>query len=191
MRVEAANLFHTARAIEVPWKNGDGDEYFDLRSDASLVARIRAAKEYPPLGALLASIHGDLSIFSSVCAKIWIDEPEGNPDRDWEFHSRCDLILHYQQLRYSIENVEDAMRKLVDLWMREPAADSLRVRIELLPCKFVAEKHEGAALRIEVAARGESEERARMRWGLGLARVQQALLFVSRGVRQKMGIEIE
>jgi hypothetical protein len=194
MRVEAANLLGSGRGIEVPWKHSadDGEEYFDLRTDASLLARIGAAKEYLPLGTFLAELHGEQSVFSSVRAKTWIDQPGGNENGGgWEFHSRCDLILHYEQLRYTTAHAEDVMRRLVDLWMREPSAESLRVRIELLPCKFVAEGREGGALRIEVAARGENAEQARMRWGLGLARVQQALLFVSRAIRQKAGIEIE
>jgi hypothetical protein len=192
MRVEAANLLSSARAIEVPWKNGDAEEYFDLRSDASLVVQIAAAKEHLPMGTFLAAIHGEQSIFSSIRARTWADNPGGNErGGDWEFHSRCDLVLHYQQLRYSSSSAEDAMRRLVDLWMREPSAEALKVRVELLPCKFVAEGRDGGALRIEIAARGESAEQARMRWGLGVARVQQALLFVSRAVRQKTGIEIE
>ena len=154
--------------------------------------QIAAAKEHLPLGTFLTAIHGEQSIFSSVRAKTWVDNPGRNESGgSWEFHSRCDLILHYEQLRYSTSHAEDVMRRLVDLWMREPSAESLRLRIELLPCKFVAESREGGALRIEIIARGESAEQARMRWGLGVARVQQALLFVSRAVRQKMGIEIE
>ncbi len=192
MRVEAANLLSSGKAIEVPWKNSDGEAYFDLRNDASQVTRISAAKEHLPLGTFLAAIHGEQSVFSSVRAKTWVDNPGGNENGGgWEFHARCDLILHYEQLRYSTAQAEDAMRRLVDLWMREPSAEALRVRIELLPCKFVDAKRDGGALRIEIAARGENAEQARIRWGLGMARVQQALLFVSRTMRQKAGIEIE
>jgi hypothetical protein len=36
-------------------------------------------------------------------------------------------------------------------------------------------------------ARGTGGEQARLRWGLGVAHVQQALLFTSRYLRQQMG----
>jgi hypothetical protein len=188
MRVEAGNLLGSGKMIEVPWKNAEGEEYLDLRSDAAHVGQISAAREHLPLAAFLTAIRGESSIFSSIRAKTWTDEAAGNDSGGhWEFHSRCDFMLHHEQLRYSTAQAEDAMRRLVDLWMREPSAEALRVRIELLPCKFVEEERNGAALRIEIAARGDNPEQARLRWGLGVARVQQALLFVSRAVRQKMG----
>jgi hypothetical protein len=40
-------------------------------------------------------------------------------------------------------------------------------------------------LRIRLEATGESKEKAALRWGLGLAHLQQALLFTSRYLRQK------
>lgn len=40
-------------------------------------------------------------------------------------------------------------------------------------------------LRIRLEATGDSNEKAALRWGLGLAHLQQALLFTSRYLRQK------
>ena len=190
MRVEAANSLFSAKPVELPWKSADGEQFWDLRHDASQVARIAVARECPPLGALLTAINGDSSVFESTRAKVWQMQAGSGADA-CEFHSRVELVLRYEQLRNSTEHAEDAMRRLVDLWMREPSADSVSLKIELLPCKFVLSGHAGAAIRIEVIARGELQEQARMRWGLGVTRVQQAILFVSRGMRKKHGIESE
>lgn len=190
MRVEAANSLFSAKPVELPWKSADGEQFWDLRHDASQVARIAVAREYPPLGALLTAINGDSSVFESTRAKVWQTQAGSGADT-CEFHSRVELVLRYEQLRNSTEHAEDAMRRLVDLWMREPSADSVNLKIELLTCKFVLSGHAGAAIRIEVIARGESQEQARMRWGLGVTRVQQAILLVSRAMRKKHGIESE
>ena len=42
------------------------------------------------------------------------------------------------------------------------------------------------ALKIELEAVGDSGEQAALRWGLGLAHLQQALLFTSRYLRQQI-----
>lgn len=188
MRVEAANSLFSGRAAEVPWKTADGDAYLDLRQDASQIARIAAAKENAPLGALLTAANGEASVFESTRAKIW-QTSGGACAEACAFHSRVELVLRYDQLRNGTEHAEDAMRRLVDLWMREPSADAVSLRIELVPCKFVLAGKSGGALRIEVIAKAETAEQARMRWGLGVSRVQQAMLFVSRAMRKKYGIE--
>jgi len=42
------------------------------------------------------------------------------------------------------------------------------------------------ALRIRLAGKGETTDQAMLRWGLGLAHLQQALLFTSRHLRQHL-----
>ncbi len=44
----------------------------------------------------------------------------------------------------------------------------------------------GYGLRIQLSARGVTPQQAELRWGFGLARIQQALLFVSRTIRQQI-----
>jgi hypothetical protein len=68
------------------------------------------------------------------------------------------------------------------------SADSLTAQLEILPCRFASSSSEGVGLRIVFTARGASGEQARTRWGLGLMKVQQALLFVSRAMRQSLGV---
>ncbi len=58
--------------------------------------------------------------------------------------------------------------------------------MRISPVAFATDD-DGFCLRIILYARGETLEQARVRWGLGLARVQQALLFVARELRQEHG----
>lgn len=72
------------------------------------------------------------------------------------------------------------VEKLLELLRVAGSAETLAVRICLVP------RAGGMALRLRLEARGSSAEQARLRWGLGVAHVQQALLFSSRYLRQQM-----
>ena len=78
------------------------------------------------------------------------------------------------------------IQKLFELLKNAGSAEILAARL----C-FVSEKQdegvEGVfALTVELEAVGDSDEQATLRWGLGLAHLQQALLFTSRYLRQKI-----
>jgi len=73
------------------------------------------------------------------------------------------------------------VQKLVELLRSAGSAETLASRICLV-------KHAGGtALRLRLEARGTRGDQARLRWGLGVANVQQALLFTSRYLRQQVG----
>ena len=191
MRFEVINrMSSSAAAVEVPWTEPGGEAFLDLRNDAGAISRIGAARENPPLAALIVSVNGDASLFSTTRAKTWSAAAQGNgEDGAAEFGSRVELVLADPKLRENSAMTEDAVRRLVELWMKESGADTLSARLEVLPCRLGAAAAKGAAIRISLSARGETPEQARMRWGLGVARLQQALLFVSRAMRVKLGIE--
>jgi hypothetical protein len=77
------------------------------------------------------------------------------------------------------------VQKLVALLSGAGSAETLASRICL------AKQPGGMALRVRLEARGNSGEQARLRWGLGVAHVQQALLFTSRYLRQQIGQSAE
>jgi hypothetical protein len=189
MRVEAVNSLGVGGgAIEVPWGSPDGDHYVDVRENPAAIAQISAARKFPPLAGFLAAVNGAGSLFASVRAKVW-EESVSQSSAEFMFHSRVDLIFARAEFNFIPERFEDAVQRLVALWMRDTSGDSLSVRMEILPCAYGVEKKEGAALRLTLTARSASAEQARVRWGLGIVRVQQALLFVSRAMRQKLGID--
>jgi hypothetical protein len=78
------------------------------------------------------------------------------------------------------------VEKLLELLKGAGSGDSLVVSLCLTAHPAAEAKPAGFALRLRLAARGNSPEQAGLRWGLGLAHVQQALLFTSRYLRQQM-----
>jgi hypothetical protein len=189
MRVEAVNsLGVSSAAIEVPWSGTDGDAYLDLRQNLEAMAQVAAAREHAPLMTFLTAVNGPGSLFATARAKVW-EESNAQPGAEFTFHSRVDLIFARDQFNFMPERYEDAVQRLITLWMRDTSGDTLWVRLEILPCSYGVAKTEGAALRLILSARSASAEQARVRWGLGIVRVQQALLFVSRAMRQKLGID--
>ncbi len=188
MRVEAINLLGSSRTktesetIKVPWRDSDGVESVDLRENPAAIAQIAPALEYPPLAGFLAAVNGEGSIFTSIRAKVWEAAPTQLND-EAAFCFRLDLVFAHEPSNFASEQYEEVVRRLVELWMKDPA-DSLTARLEILPCHYNNSTDEGAGLRIIFSAKGTSPEQARTRWVLGLMKVQQALLFVSRSIRQ-------
>lgn len=103
------------------------------------------------------------------------------------------LCTGYFELRFRGPNLEanrtlhfSLLEKLSELLKEAGSADSLAVKF-CLSGHFAPEtKPAGLALRLRLEARGNSPEQAGLRWGLGLAHVQQALLFTSRYLRQQL-----
>ncbi len=189
MRFEVSNLANSAAAaVEIPWRDAQGESYADLRENAAAISGIAAARENLPMAAFLTALNGDASVFSTVRAKTWIDSnSSAGGNTESIFHSRVDLIFIDSKLNTQ-EHQEDAVRRLIELWMKEPASDSFSARLEIRPCRLQGNSN-AAALRIILSGRGSTHDHARMRWGLGITKVQQSLLFVSRMLRQKLAIE--
>jgi hypothetical protein len=78
------------------------------------------------------------------------------------------------------------LQKLVELLRVAGSAETLAARLCLAAHPGVDAKPAGFALRLRLEARGNSAEQAVLRWGLGVAHVQQALLFTSRYLRQQV-----
>ena len=192
MRVEAIDLLESARTkaesetIRVPWQSADGTKYVNLRENPEAISGIAAALEHPPMAGFLSAINGDSSLFSTVRVKIWASAPSQSGEEP-SFQSRIDLIFAYQPFNFVAGHYDEAVRRLVELCMKD-SADSLTARLEILPCLFDGQSNLGAGLRIVFTARGASPEQARTRWGLGLMKLQQALLFVSRAMRQNLAV---
>jgi hypothetical protein len=188
MRVEAANLLSDKAArIEFPWKNAGGREYLDLRGNPGAITEIPAARENPPFARFLLELNEEGSLFRTVRAKTWATPSEQAGGGD-SFHSQIDLIFAHDPFNTMSERFEDVVRRLVELWMKDFSADTLAARLEILPCNYKVSGCDGAALRITLTARGANADQARTRWGLGLVRLQQAILFVSRAMKQKLGM---
>ena len=89
-------------------------------------------------------------------------------------------------LNFDRANYTEIAASLKELLERD-SADSIRGMLRISPCDFPEQNRRGFCLEIRLVARGDSAKQAEVRWGLGLARVQQALLFRARALGQQIG----
>lgn len=78
------------------------------------------------------------------------------------------------------------IQKLIELLKNAGSPEVLAARLCLISEKRDAGVQGVYALKIELEAAGDSSEQASLRWGLGVAHLQQALLFTSRYLRQQI-----
>jgi hypothetical protein len=76
--------------------------------------------------------------------------------------------------------------KLIELLKKEESQETLETKICVIAGSRDRQDSEGNALCIQLKARGQSMAQAMLRWSLGLAQLQQALLFTSRYLRQRV-----
>jgi hypothetical protein len=87
------------------------------------------------------------------------------------------------------------IEKLIELLKEAGAQETLEATLCLTLANFLVSSssshnrpnQQGLVLWMRLAAKGESPEQAVLRWGLGLAHLQQALLFISRHLRMHLG----
>lgn len=157
----------------------------DLRGDAGAIARIDVARQHPALGGLLLNLNSEESPFSTVGCKVWMSTESAEPDPS-VFASRIDLVIGQRGESASQPEYEELATRLAELLEREPG-DALHVELHIAPGDS-ASLRPGFCLRLVLFARGTGEQQARLRWSLGIARVQQALLFLARAIRQNRAL---
>jgi hypothetical protein len=74
------------------------------------------------------------------------------------------------------------LEKVSELLRQAGSAESLKAVLAISPARL---ETKGLAIAMRLEAKGNSPEQAGLRWGLGLAHVQQAFLFTSRSLRQQ------
>lgn len=188
MRVEV--VFETGEPggqLEIPWESEDSsNSYADLRENAKAIDRLEAARQHPPLRSLLMAVNSGDSIFSTARSKTWLAQVGATATEPCEFASRVDLVFAAEPFNLDGGRFASLTQRLQELLAREASPDTQRCELRVCPCHFRAGARKGLCLRILLYARGATPEQARLRWGIGLARIQQALLFTSRVLRQQI-----
>lgn len=157
-----------------------GPERVDLRQKPAGIEHIDAARRYPAFRGLLLNLNSNESPFATYGSKVWIEDLEG--DEPSVFASRIDLVISQGAQGLGRAPYDEMATRLAGLLEREPG-DAVWAELHISPAKF-AGGFEGFCLRLTLFARGAKQDQAQMRWSLGLARVQQALLFLARAIRQ-------
>jgi len=201
MRVEVAfELDEASEKLEIPWESSNPDiRYFDLREDTKLIERLEVARQHPPLRNFLTAMNSADSLFATARCKTWLTQQDpgsgaasgaatapGTSMEPCQFASQVDLVFTPEQFNFNRSQYAELTGRLVELLTRESAPDALRVALRARACHFRAPSRWGFCLAVFLYARGATPEQAEVRWGLGLVRIQQALLFTSRILRQKI-----
>ena len=158
-------------------------ECCNLHVDPEAIERIECARRNLALRNLLAYLNATDSLFSTCGSKAWSEEQE-DPAEPFVFASRVDVIFLREDVNFGRGPHENLARRLAELLEREPG-ESLRAELQIAGVEFA--ETGGFCLRILLYAQGNTAGQAELRWGLGLARLQQALLFVARALRQELG----
>jgi hypothetical protein len=163
-----------------------GEKYFDLRANPQAIERIAGARQYLPLRNFLASVNSEESIFATAGATTKSEMPATvSADLAHEFASQARIVFAENSLNWERRHYVDLRSGLKELLERD-AADAVRAVLRISSCDFTAERRPGFCMDIRLVAEGETAPQAELRWGLGLARIQQALLFRSRTLKQQI-----
>jgi len=164
-----------------------GESYIDLRQNPRAIERIAPARAHLPLRNFLTAINSTKSVFTSAAvATESSSASNGLPGESFEFASRIRLVFAIMSLNFDRIQYTEIAAAVKELLERD-SAESIRAVFRVSPCDFPEQDHHGFCLEIQLIARGDSTRQAEVRWGLGLARVQQALLFRARAMGQQIG----
>lgn len=164
-----------------------GEGYVDLRENPHAVERIPAARNYMPLRNFLTAVNSAESVFASAAVSTDCRASQAYRVGDIaEFISRATLVFATPALNFDRDRYLELAEGLKQLLERDPK-ESVQGLFRILRCDFLDQSRPGFCLEIQVMARGESEKQAELRWGLALARLQQALLFRARALGQQIG----
>jgi hypothetical protein len=129
----------------------------------------------------LAAIESDDSLFSMT-------QPMAGPSAEESTAGPVysgDIVLEFRQAenRHNRSLHFMLMEKLIELLKEAGSKETLDTTLCLTAGSQEKANQKELAMWIRLRAKGESPEQAVLRWGLGLAHVQQALLFTSRHLR--------
>jgi hypothetical protein len=159
----------------------------DLRENPPAGERIARARQYLPLRGFLTAVNSAESSFRGAFAGTRADSPASVSAEDaYEFASQARLVFAEPSLNFERDRFVDLTAGLKDLLERD-SGDAIRAVLRIATCDFPSQKRRGFCLSVRLVAQGVSAEQAELRCGLGLVRLQQALLFRARALRRQSG----
>ena len=156
----------------------------DLRENPGAIEQIEPARQHKPLRGLLAALNSEETMFATVACRTW-EKTESGAAETAEFGSRVDVVFSAQRQNFERHRFETLATRLRDLLEQESGGDNLAAEVRVVRCGYRESRSPGYALRLILTGHGSSPAQAELRWGLGLAHLQKALLYLSRNLRQQ------
>jgi hypothetical protein len=129
-----------------------------------------------------SAMQGDDSLFVSEYEGNWLEIRAGDGRGIWSGN----FSLSFKRSEFGHERglYFQLIQKLIELLKDAGSQEVLMARLCLISAAKDKPSPGAFSLGIELEAVGDTGEQAALRWGLGLAHLQQALLFTSRFLRQ-------
>ena len=163
------------------------EDHVDLRENPHAIEQIAPARQYLPLRNFLTAVNSPGSVFASVMASVECDVPGDASNSDaYLFASQTTLVFAVSSLNFDPGQYTELTANLKELLERD-SGEAVRGELRISPCNFPEQNQRGFCLCVRLVATGDSAKQAELRWGLGLARVQQALMFRARLLGQQIG----
>lgn len=167
--------------LDVPWSGPNGGpSYHDLKRHPGELAEIEEAVRFPELGEFLKIINSPSGSLESAKCDAW-SSAEINPEEEifempWKFGSYVDLLFTDAAARFSFEEYEEFLKKMVALLGRAPEIPA-SAEFLLRRCYFreQANLREGFYITFYLFGYGEDEIKARLQWAIALKLAGNAL----------------
>jgi hypothetical protein len=186
MRVQVrAEVDEAGEKFEIPWKKpAEETSFVDLRTNPGAVENIEAARENRALASFLVAVNSGDSLFQTAGVKVWLENDPAD-DQAFLFSGRFVFAFAEPAMNFNQDSFTRLLSRLQGLLSDTEASEAIRVGLAIHLCRYAEVSRWGFCASLLVQAWGSAEEQARLRWALGLAHVQKALLFSSRVLRQE------
>lgn len=170
--------------LAIPWSSEDGQRhYYDLRSRPDLLLYVDEAARYSELREFLNSVNSSHSILKSAKCDAWftseLSEAEAIFGAAGKFGSYVDLLFADERWQ-DFAACEKFADKLAKLLRRAPElAAATETIIRRGHVESGGEVQEGFYFTLYVFGYGDEEVEARLRWGIALKLVENAILQLS------------
>lgn len=137
------------------------------------------------LQALLQAVNAEESLFRIRCCEA---PQETGADPSGQKLYSGSFLLNFSDDALNRERGQyfALLESLRELLVRAGSEDSLEARLGLADSAGSEGKGGAYSLYVQLISRGESAAQAELRWGLGAAHLQQAVLFSARLLRKKL-----
>ena len=156
----------------------------EILANVAVPEAARPAADNRALQAFLASLNDEDSLFRATLCALQLAAP--TPAETPSFSGSVVLSFSSEAHNRDRGLYYVLIEKLTELLKEAGSANALEVRLGLCNQAEPGAPTARNSLVLELMARGSSREQAELRWGLGVAHLQQALLFTSRLLRQQL-----